>query len=215
MLPLTRSTLTCKAVTDDTAGRPLGGSDDLAGAVPGGGFVTLNRTSNPKSSWRHFQAELPNGCRQADTTHRALADGADVEILSILDDHSRLLVASRDLVTAKPADVIETSHLGVSELGVPASILTDMMFAAESRDGTAPSNSSCSPLSRRSAAQAFSLPHPRRGLPARRCGDHLTRTPVCRLRWRGPVTPAVSPSCAACGRSTTVCRRLTLGRSDA
>jgi hypothetical protein len=47
-------------------------------------------------------------------------------VLNILDDHSRLLVASRAFVTAKAAEVVETFHLGVSELGLPASMLTDI-----------------------------------------------------------------------------------------
>ena len=55
----------------------------------------------------------------------------------MIDDHSRLLVASRAFVTAKAADVVETFHLGVSALGLPASMLTDngAIFTAESRNG--------------------------------------------------------------------------------
>jgi hypothetical protein len=55
----------------------------------------------------------------------------------VLDDHSRLLVASRAFATAKAADVVETFHLGVSELGLAASMLTDngAIFTAESRNG--------------------------------------------------------------------------------
>jgi len=101
------------------------------------GFVTPQPQKRPRSSWRRFQAELPNECWQADTTHWALANGSDVEILNVLDDHSRLLVASRAFRTAKAADVVETFHLGAAELGVPASMLTDngAIFTAESRNG--------------------------------------------------------------------------------
>jgi transposase InsO family protein len=101
------------------------------------GFVTPQPQKRPKSSWRRFAAELPNECWQADTTHWTLADGSDVEILNVIDDHSRLLVASRAFATAKAADVVETFHLGVSELGLPASMLTDngAIFTAESRNG--------------------------------------------------------------------------------
>lgn len=101
------------------------------------GFVTPQPQKRPRSSWRRFQAELPNECWQADTTHWTLADDSDVEILNMLDDHSRLLVASRAFVAAKAADVVETFHSGVSELGVPASMLTDngAIFTAESRNG--------------------------------------------------------------------------------
>jgi transposase InsO family protein len=101
------------------------------------GFVTPQPHKRPKSSWRRFAAELPNECWQADTTHWALADGTDVEILNLVDDHSRLLVASRAFVTAKAADVVDTFHQGASELGLPASMLTDngAIFTAESRRG--------------------------------------------------------------------------------
>ena len=115
---------------------PVGG-DHLAGAVRRG-FVTPQPQKRPKSSWRRFQAELPNECWQADTTHWTLADGTDVEILNVLDDHSRLLVASRAFATAKAADVVETFHQGAAELGLPASMLTDngAIFTAQARNGT-------------------------------------------------------------------------------
>ena len=83
------------------------------------GFISPQPHKRPRSSWRRFQAELPNECWQADVTHWALADGSEVEILNIIDDHSRLLVASRAFVTAKAADVVETFHLGAAELGFP------------------------------------------------------------------------------------------------
>jgi transposase InsO family protein len=102
------------------------------------GLVVPQPQKRPKSSWRRFQAELPNECWQADTTHWALGDGTDVEILNVIDDHSRLLVASRAFVTTKAADVVETFHHGAAELGLPASMLTDngAIFTAESRNGT-------------------------------------------------------------------------------
>ncbi len=101
------------------------------------GFVTPEPQKRPKSSWRRFCAELPNECWQADTTHWALSDGTDVEILNVIDDHSRLLVASRAFKTTKATDVVETFHEGASELGLPASMLTDngAIFTAESRNG--------------------------------------------------------------------------------
>ena len=102
------------------------------------GFIAPQPQKRPKSSWRRFQAELPNECWQADTTHWALADGTDVEILNILDDHSRLLVASRAFATTKAADVVETFHLAAVTWGYPASMLTDngAIFTAESRNGS-------------------------------------------------------------------------------
>ena len=39
-----------------------------------------------------FEADQPNERWQLDITHWRLANGADVEILNIIDDHSRLVV---------------------------------------------------------------------------------------------------------------------------
>jgi transposase InsO family protein len=102
------------------------------------GFIVPQPHKRPRSSWRRFQAELPNECWQADVTHWALADGAEVEILNVIDDHSRLLVASRAFVTTKAADVVETFHHAASTWGLPASMLTDngAVFTAEYRNGT-------------------------------------------------------------------------------
>jgi hypothetical protein len=45
---------------------------------------------SPRSAWKRFCADQPNELGQADVTHWQLADGTDVEILNIIDDHSRL-----------------------------------------------------------------------------------------------------------------------------
>jgi transposase InsO family protein len=84
-----------------------------------------------------LRAELSNECWQADTTHWSLSDGTDVEVLNIIDDRSRLLVASRASLTTKPADVVATFEAGGTEVGLPASLLTDnvAIFMAESRGG--------------------------------------------------------------------------------
>jgi transposase InsO family protein len=59
------------------------------------GFVTPQPHKRPKSSWQRFVADAPNERWQLDITHYRLADHTDVEILNILDDHSRLCLASR------------------------------------------------------------------------------------------------------------------------
>ena len=58
------------------------------------GFVTPQPQKRPRSSWKRFCAEQPNQRWQADITHWRLADGSEVEILNILDDHSRVCIAS-------------------------------------------------------------------------------------------------------------------------
>ena len=58
------------------------------------GFVTPQPQKRPRSSWQRFCADQPNERWQADITHWRLADGTEVEILNILDDHSRLCIAA-------------------------------------------------------------------------------------------------------------------------
>jgi integrase-like protein len=72
-----------------------------------------------------FQADLQNEMWQADITHWRLANGADVEILNMIDDHSRLFLASQAFSTVKAADVVDVLYKtgGLHEL--PASLLTD------------------------------------------------------------------------------------------
>lgn len=101
------------------------------------GFVTPQPQKRPRSSFVRFEASLPNECWQADTTHWTLADGSGVEILNVIDDHSRLVVASRVFVTTKAADVVSTFHEAVARHGFPASVLTDngAVFTAAPRNG--------------------------------------------------------------------------------
>ena len=54
------------------------------------GFITPQPHKRPRSAWKRFTAEQPNQLWQADVTHWHLADGTSVEILNILDDHSRV-----------------------------------------------------------------------------------------------------------------------------
>lgn len=101
------------------------------------GFITPQPQKRPKCSYVRFAAELPNECWQADTTHWALADGTDVEVLNFLDDHSRLLVASVAFMTTKATDVVAVFQASAEHFGLPASVLTDngAIFTAESRGG--------------------------------------------------------------------------------
>jgi transposase InsO family protein len=89
------------------------------------GFVTLEPKKRPKSSLHRFCADLPNECWQADMTHVELADGQVFEVLNMIDDHSRLCVASRVMVVVKATDVVRVLHKAAERWGYPASLLTD------------------------------------------------------------------------------------------
>jgi len=89
------------------------------------GFVTPQPQKRPRSSFIRFEAEQPNERWQADITHWVLAGGAEVGILNVLDDHSRLLVGSDSRAHTKAADVVASFHKAAARYGLPASMLTD------------------------------------------------------------------------------------------
>ncbi len=61
----------------------------------------------------------------------------EVEILNVVDDHSRFLVASQALGVFKAADVVATFQTAAAAWGFPASLLTDntAVFTAVPRRG--------------------------------------------------------------------------------
>jgi transposase InsO family protein len=89
------------------------------------GFVTLEPKKRPKSSLHRFCAAVPNECWQADMTHVELANGDIYEVLNMIDDHSRLSVASRAMSVVKAHDVVRVLNKAAETWGYPASFLTD------------------------------------------------------------------------------------------
>jgi hypothetical protein len=89
------------------------------------GFVTPQPHKRPRSSFVRLEADHPNERWQADITHWKLAGRAEVEILNVIDDHSRFLVASEARAVFKAVDVVATFHGAAAAHGLPASLLTD------------------------------------------------------------------------------------------
>jgi transposase InsO family protein len=103
------------------------------------GFVTPQPQKRPKSSFVRFVADVPNECWQADVTHVVLDTGAVFEVLNVIDDHSRVCVASRAMMHVKATDVVRVLHQAAETWGYPASFLTDngLIFSAHQRYGLA------------------------------------------------------------------------------
>ena len=101
------------------------------------GFVTAQPHKRPKSSYRRFVADLPNERWQMDVTHVVVASGKEVEVLNIIDDHSRLCVASSVRRIFKAIDVVTDFHEAAARWGYPASVLSDngAIFTAAARNG--------------------------------------------------------------------------------
>ena len=89
------------------------------------GFVTPQPHKRPRSSFKRFVAEFPNECWQADVTHVEAAEGVVFEVLNVIDDHSRLCVASRVFVHTRSPDVVRTLHRAAAVYGYPENLLTD------------------------------------------------------------------------------------------
>ena len=129
------------------------------------GFVIAQPHKRPRSSWRRFVADLPNEVWQVDITHWLLADGREVEILNIEDDHSRLLVGSTARTVFKAGDIVTDLHSAIARYGRPERLLTD-----------------------NGAVFTGALPRPRLGRPrtrgrrARHCAAALQALPPADLR---------------------------------
>jgi transposase InsO family protein len=101
------------------------------------GLVVPQPHKRPRSSFIRFAAALPNQLWQTDATHWALADDSLVEILNVIDDHSRVLLAALPLRTVKAADVVAVFHAAAARVGYPAALLSDnaAVFSGGSRKG--------------------------------------------------------------------------------
>jgi transposase InsO family protein len=89
------------------------------------GFVTMEPKKRPKNSLHRFCADVPNECWQADMTHVELENGDVYEVLNMIDDHSRVCVASRAMKVVKAPDVVRVLHKAAETWGYPASFLSD------------------------------------------------------------------------------------------
>jgi transposase InsO family protein len=89
------------------------------------GAVTPQPAKRPKASYLRFAAEMPNETWQSDFTHYRLSTGADTEIITWLDDHSRLAlhVSAHRRITG--AIVVAAFTAAADRHGPPASTLTD------------------------------------------------------------------------------------------
>lgn len=87
--------------------------------------ITAQPQKRPRSSWKRFQASQPNEMWQSDFTHWRLKDGTDTEIISWLDDHSRMLlhISAHQRVTGP---TVTTTFINTIEaFGLPTATLTD------------------------------------------------------------------------------------------
>jgi transposase InsO family protein len=112
----------------------LGRVPDWSGPVPSiatvhrvlvrRGLVTPAPKKRPKSSWRRFEAAAPNERWQIDAMDWVTASGP-AQVLNLLDDHSRVLVASVAVASATSAAAWAAFSTAASAWGLPTGVLSD------------------------------------------------------------------------------------------
>ena len=152
-------------------------------------MVPAQPNKKPRSAYIRFQAEQPNETWQSDVTHWRLANGADAEIITWLDDHSRyaLSVTAHERVNGRT--VVDTFRAATELHGVPFSTLTDngLVFTTRfSQGGLTSRNGFESELARLRARQKNSRPnHPTT------CGK-VERFQQTMKRWLRAQSPATT-----------------------
>jgi transposase InsO family protein len=106
------------------------------------GLVKPEPKKKPKSSYIRFQAAMPNETWQSDFTHYRLTDedgspGADVEILTWLDDCTRFAIHVTAHHRVTGPTVVTEFRRAIRTHGIPASTLTDngMVFTTRFSGG--------------------------------------------------------------------------------
>ena len=89
------------------------------------GWVIEQPHKRPRSSWKRFQADQPNETWQLDYSHWYLNNNQRVAILTIIDDHSRFVIACKAFEHETGTNVIDTFISAGNKHGFPKSTLTD------------------------------------------------------------------------------------------
>lgn len=88
-------------------------------------LLVRNPRKRPKSSYRRFAYARPRDCYQIDGTEHTLADGTVVVAIDMIDDCSRVWVASHVAPAETSAAAIAALTGAVAEFGAPGLVLAD------------------------------------------------------------------------------------------
>lgn len=89
------------------------------------GVARLEPKKKPRSAWRRFVYPAPNACWQLDATEYVMAGGRKCVIFQLIDDHSRLAVASHVALGETAQAAIVVVNKGIAAHGVPQRLLSD------------------------------------------------------------------------------------------
>jgi putative transposase len=117
--------LAAAAEQDWPAGMPVPSRATVNRVLGRKGLLERNPRKRPKSSYRRFAYARPRDCFQIDGTEHPLADGSVVVAIDIIDDCSRVWVASHVAAGETSAAAITAFTSAVAEFGAPGLVLAD------------------------------------------------------------------------------------------
>ena len=89
------------------------------------GLIVAEPKKRPKGSFRRFVFPRPNDCWQIDATHYTLVGGTEVEIIDVIDDHSRVCTAAVAVKSCTSVNAWATLARASATWGLPARVLSD------------------------------------------------------------------------------------------
>jgi transposase InsO family protein len=89
------------------------------------GLIVAAPQKRPRSSLRRFTFPATDDCWQIDAFHHALADGTDVAVFQLIDDHSRYEVANLAWPGEDTAGAWECAAAAIHRYGKPRMLLSD------------------------------------------------------------------------------------------
>jgi len=89
------------------------------------GVARLEPKKKPRAAFRRFVYPAPNACWQLDATEYVLTGGRKCVIFQLIDDHSRLAVASHVSWGETSEGAIAVVSKGIQAHGVPQRLLSD------------------------------------------------------------------------------------------
>jgi putative transposase len=104
---------------------PVPSTASLARIFRDQGVARLEPRKKPRASYRRFVYPAPNACWQLDATEYVLTGGRKCVIFQLIDDHSRLAVASHVAWGETSAGAIAVVSKGIEAHGVPQRLLSD------------------------------------------------------------------------------------------
>ena len=104
---------------------PVPAVSSLARIFREAGVARVEPRKKPRASYRRFVYPAPNACWQLDGTEYVLTGGRKCVIFQLIDDHSRLAVASHVAWGETSAGAIAVVSKGIAAHGVPQRLLSD------------------------------------------------------------------------------------------